>query len=168
MSYELEGTLKEVFETRTFGKGFTKREFVVTTSRGPDDRYPQHIKMCVVKDKVSLLDRFRLGQRLRVQFDLRGNESNGRYFNEIQAWRVDAFEEGEDTAPPLDERPAIGSRKARAPRFEPEPDFNEEEDFRRGGGGKRFSGKRRGPRGYEGDDDYDPRGFRGGDDDVPF
>lgn len=94
MAYELEGTLKEVFETRTFGKGFTKREFVVTVSRGPDDRYPQHIKLSVVKDKVTLLDRFKAGQRVKVTFDLRGNESNGRYFTDLQAWKVDAAEGG--------------------------------------------------------------------------
>jgi single-strand DNA-binding protein len=94
MSYELEGTLKEIFETKTFGKGFTKREFVVTTSKGPDDRYPQHIKMTLIKDKVSLLDRYRPGQRLKVTFDLRGSESNGRYYTDLQAWKLDASEGG--------------------------------------------------------------------------
>ncbi len=94
MAYELEGTLKEIFETRTFGKGFTKREFVVTVTRGPDDRYPQHIKLSLVKDKVTLLDRFKTGQRVKVAFDLRGNESNGRYFTDLQAWKIDASEGG--------------------------------------------------------------------------
>jgi hypothetical protein len=94
MSYELEGALKEVFETKTFGKGFTKREFVVTTSKGPDDRYPQHIKLTLIKDKVTLLDRFRPGQRLKVTFDLRGSESNGRYYTDLQAWKLENAEGG--------------------------------------------------------------------------
>jgi len=92
MSYELEGTLKEVFEIKTFGKGFTKREFVLTSSKGPDDRYPQHIKLTLIKDKVTLLDRFKPGQRLKVTFDIRGNESNGRYYVDLQAWKMEAGE----------------------------------------------------------------------------
>lgn len=94
MAYELEGTIKEIFETKTFGKGFTKREFVVTTSRGPEDRYPQHIKLSLIKDKVGLIDRFQVGQRIKVTFDLRGSESNGRYFTDLQAWKVEGAEGG--------------------------------------------------------------------------
>ncbi|MGI8605315.1 MAG: DUF3127 domain-containing protein [Verrucomicrobiales bacterium] len=108
MAYELEGTLKEVFEPRTFGKGFTKREFVVTTSKGPDDRYPQHIKLTVVKDKCSLLDRFKAGQRVKISFDLRGSEYNGKYFTELQAWKIDtagAAKAGNERAAQDDEPP---------------------------------------------------------------
>jgi hypothetical protein len=89
MAYELEGTLKEVFAARTFGKGFTKREFIITTSKGPEDRYPQHIKLSFVKDRCSLLDRYKPGQRVKVSFELRGSEYNGKYFTELQAWRIE-------------------------------------------------------------------------------
>jgi single-strand DNA-binding protein len=89
MAYELEGSIKEVYETKTFAKGFTKREFVVTTSTGPEDRYPQHVKLGVVKDKCSLLDRFRAGQKVKVSFDIRGSEYQGKYFTDLQAWRVE-------------------------------------------------------------------------------
>ena len=37
MAFEVEGTLKVIMDTQTFGSGFTKREFVVTVG---DDRYP--------------------------------------------------------------------------------------------------------------------------------
>lgn len=91
--------MKEIFDTKTFGKGFTKREFVVTVSRGPEDRYPQHIKLSLVKDKVGLIDRFSVGQRVKVTFDLRGNESNGRYFTDLQAWKIDGAEGAGGRAP---------------------------------------------------------------------
>ena len=40
-TFDMEGKLKAVFETQSFGdKGFTKREFVVTMK---DDMYPQVI-----------------------------------------------------------------------------------------------------------------------------
>ena len=50
-AFELEGTLKEVMETKTFPSGFTKREFVVTED---DDRYPQDIKLSMVKGNCEL------------------------------------------------------------------------------------------------------------------
>ncbi|MFN5961465.1 MAG: DUF3127 domain-containing protein [Verrucomicrobiota bacterium] len=85
MAFELEGTLKVVMETQTFGSGFVKREFVVTIG---EDRYPQDIKLEFVKDKVSLLDRYKPGQKVKVGFDLRGGEHNGRYYVNLQAWRI--------------------------------------------------------------------------------
>lgn len=72
-------------DTQTFGSGFTKREFVVTVG---DDRYPQDIKMEFVKDKTAVLDKFRPGARVKVGFDLRGGEHNGRYYVNLQAWRM--------------------------------------------------------------------------------
>lgn len=120
MAYELEGNLKEVFETKTFGKGFTKREFVVTVSRGPEDRYPQHIKLSLIKDKVGLIDRFNTGQRVKVTFDLRGSESNGRYFTDLQAWKIDAAEGGVASS-------GGGRRPTEAPADEPE--FEEDAPF---------------------------------------
>jgi hypothetical protein len=104
MAYELEGTLKEIFETRAVGaKGFTKREFVVTVSRGADDRYPQHVKLTLVKDKCSLLDKFQRGQRVKVHFDLRGSEYQGKYYTDLQAWKIDVS--GGTTSEPPDDFP---------------------------------------------------------------
>lgn len=117
MAYELEGALKEVFETKTFGKGFTKREFVVTVSRGAEDRFPQHIKLSLVKDKVGLIDRFNVGQKVKVTFDLRGNESNGRYFTDLQAWKIEGGDGGGGGAP------------APAEAREDEPEFEEDAPF---------------------------------------
>ena len=88
MSYDLEGTVKEIHETKTFGSGFTKREFIVTVVRGPEDKYPQHIKLSVVKDKCAVLDKFKPGQAVKVSFDLRGSEYQGRYYTDLQAWKI--------------------------------------------------------------------------------
>lgn len=89
MSYILEGTVKFVDDTKTFGTNFTKREIVVTGSKGPDDKYPQHIKFTLIKDKVHLADSLQSGQRVKVHFDIRGNEHNGRYYVDLQAWKIE-------------------------------------------------------------------------------
>ena len=149
MSYELEGTLKEVFETKTFGKGFTKREFVITSSKGPDDRYPQHIKLTLIKEKVSLVDRFKPGQRLKITFDVRGNESNGRYYVDLQAWKIEAGDGSGGSA-------AMGGGGGGGESYD--------DDGPSGGRG----GSKRPPR-REYDDDDDSRDFGGGrQDGMPF
>jgi hypothetical protein len=85
------GTVKVVMDEVTFPSGFNKREFVVTTE---DDRYPQDIKFETVKDKTALLNDLKEGQRIKVTFDLRGNEHNGRYYTNLSAWRVEPAGEG--------------------------------------------------------------------------
>ncbi len=85
MSYELTGKIKLINDVQTFGSGFTKREFVVTVE---DGKYPQDISLECVKDKIKLLDEFKADQDVTVNFDIRGREYNGRYFNNLQAWRI--------------------------------------------------------------------------------
>ena len=106
MGYEIEGTLKVIMDIMTFGSGFTKREFVITSG---DDRYPQDIKMEFVKDKVALLERFRPGQRVKVGFEIRGNENNGKYYVSLSAWRIapsDGSEGGSSGGEAAPDRPA--------------------------------------------------------------
>ncbi|HET6243494.1 MAG: DUF3127 domain-containing protein [Bacteroidetes bacterium] len=85
---ELTGKVKLVSDVQTFDSGFTKREFVVTTN----EQYPQDIKLEVIKDKCSLLDRVTPGSEVKVAFNLRGNEFNGKYFVNLQAWKIDAVD----------------------------------------------------------------------------
>lgn len=84
---EVEGSIKEIFELQTFGSGFTKREFVVTTK----EQYPQDIKLELIKDRCDLIDAYKKGDNVKVQFNLRGNEYNGKYFVNLQAWRIETL-----------------------------------------------------------------------------
>jgi len=87
-SYELNGQIKVINETQTFDSGFQKRELVVTTEGDTD--YPQDVKLEVIKDKCALLDQFREGQNVTVKFNLRGNEYKGKYYVNLQAWRIES------------------------------------------------------------------------------
>ncbi|MBC8009354.1 MAG: DUF3127 domain-containing protein, partial [Burkholderiales bacterium] len=69
--FEINGTIKKIFEEQTFGSGFNKREFVLTIESG---RFPQDIKFECVKDKVGLVSDLKPGQAVKVSFDLRGRE----------------------------------------------------------------------------------------------
>lgn len=87
MAYDLTGTVKLIQDEQTFGSGFKKREMVVTVE---DGKYPQEINLEFVQDKVSLLDALQVGQKVTVTFDIRGREYNGRYFNNLQGWKIEA------------------------------------------------------------------------------
>ena len=105
MAYELTGKIKLLQEPRTFDSGFTKREMVVIVD---DGRYPQEINLEFVQDKVGLLDKLQPGQTVTVSFDIRGREYNGRYFNNLQGWKVVTEDDAPagDVAPPQDVPPA--------------------------------------------------------------
>lgn len=83
--YEATGKIKVIYDTQTFPSGFSKREFVVTTA---DSKYPQDLKFEVVKDKCSILDNYKEGSDVVVNFDVRGNEYNGKYYVNLSCWKL--------------------------------------------------------------------------------
>ena len=113
--YEATGKIKLINDTQTFPSGFSKREFVVTTAH---DKYPQDIKFEVVKDKCSMLDGYKVGQDVSVNFDVRGNEYNGKYYVNLACWKMSASgggggggDEYNQEAPPAAEPSAADLRK---------------------------------------------------------
>jgi hypothetical protein len=90
------GKVKAVFDTQTFGSGFTKREFVITTA----EQYPQDVKFELVKDKTGAIDAYKVGQSVTVHFNVRGNEHQGKYYVSLQAWKLEA---GQAVAAPVAE-----------------------------------------------------------------
>jgi hypothetical protein len=106
MAYDLTGKVKLIQEPQTFASGFTKREVVVTVE---DGKYPQDINLEFLQDKVSLLDTVAEGQEIKVFFDIRGREYNGRYFNNLVGWKIEGGEGSAVPAPAAaaDDRPPI-------------------------------------------------------------
>ena len=87
MAFEVEGKLHRVFQTEQKSDKFSAREFVLEV---PDGNYPQLIKFQAVQDRCGILDNFKEGDQVRVSFDLRGREWNGKYLTNLNAWRMDA------------------------------------------------------------------------------
>lgn len=118
---EVQGRVKMIGETQTFGNnGFRKREIVVTT----DEQYPQHIMVEFVQDKTELLNNFQVGQQVKININLRGREwvnpqGETKYFNSIQGWRIEALqpETAAGNVPPVPPADA----------FEPAGDLKEDE-----------------------------------------
>ncbi|MEN8789688.1 MAG: DUF3127 domain-containing protein [Flavobacteriaceae bacterium] len=117
---EIQGTIKFIDETKTYGNnGFRKRELVLTT----EEQYPQHLMVEFVQDKTDLLQNFSVGQKVKVSINLRGREwispqGETKYFNSIQGWRVEALEQSEGS-----EAPPVPPMEA----FEPAEELKEED-----------------------------------------
>ena len=90
---EITGKVKLIGDTETFGsKGFRKRELVITTK----EQYPQHILIEFVQDKTELLDKYELGETLKVSINIRGREwvnpqGETKYFNSLQGWKIESI-----------------------------------------------------------------------------
>ena len=65
--------------------GFTKRLLVVESS----EQYPQKLAIDFVKDKTSVLDNYKVGDEVKVFVNLRGTEYNGKYFVNLQGWKIE-------------------------------------------------------------------------------
>lgn len=91
MPYEAEGKLIKIYDTENKSGKFSVREFVIEV---PDGNYPQYVKFQAVQDRCNILDNFREGEKIKVSFDLRGREWQGKYFTSLNAWRIERAEGG--------------------------------------------------------------------------
>ena len=83
----ISGTIKIIGNTNTFGaSGFRKREFIVTT---PGD-YPQDVKLEFYQNDCAKLDAFSVGDEVTASFNIKGNEYKGKYYVNLQAWKIQA------------------------------------------------------------------------------
>ena len=95
MSMELVGKVKLIRDEQTFASGFTKREFVITT----EEKYPQDISFELLKENGSLITSYRPGDRIKVFFDIRGREYQGKYYNSLVSWKIEG-QGGDNSQPP--------------------------------------------------------------------
>jgi len=114
---EVQGKIKVIGETQTFGSnGFRKREVVVTTA----EQYPQSIMVEFVQDKTDLLNNFAIGQDVKISINLRGREWTNpqgevKYFNSIQGWRIETLAAAASGGAEMPPMPPVDTESA----FEP-------------------------------------------------
>ena len=87
----IKGVIKLIKPINVISDKFSVREFVITTQ----DKYPQHIIFQTVNDKMDIIAPYGEGQEVEVSYNVRGREYNGKYYNTLDAYKV----QGEVTAP---------------------------------------------------------------------
>lgn len=91
---EIQGRIKTIFATETVGQnGFQKRDVVITT----DGQYPQDIIIQFQQDNCAVLDRFQVGQIVKIHFNLQGREWTNpkgevKYFNTVVGWKIEVVQ----------------------------------------------------------------------------
>ena len=92
-SYEASGSIVHIGATQQIKETFTKRAFVIEIG---DGNYPQQCQFEVTKDNCKRLDDFKVGDAIRVLFNLRGRgydkkDGSGRaWFTSLEAWRIES------------------------------------------------------------------------------
>ena len=91
---EIQGQIKVIFATETVGQnGFQKRDLVITT----DGQYPQDIIIQFAQGNCTVLDRFQVGQMVKIHFNLQGREWTSpqgevKYFNTVVGWKIEVVQ----------------------------------------------------------------------------
>lgn len=80
MPYFVDAIIKQIGEVQEFGN-FKKREFVVKT----EEQSPEIIKFEFINEQVDVLDRFVLNEVVTIAFVIKGNEYQGKFYNNLRA-----------------------------------------------------------------------------------
>jgi hypothetical protein len=108
---ELQGQIILIGETETFGaKGFKKRQLVIKT----DAQYPQTIPVDFTQDKCSILDSYSIGQFVNVSINVQGSEWKGKYYVNLQAWKIDKGEKEKSSSSFMPDRQEVDNMMQRA------------------------------------------------------
>lgn len=88
---DITGILKVKGDTQQVSEKFKKRDIVLTES---SSQYPQHILFQLTQDKVDLIDKYKIGDEIKVHYNIQGREWTSpqgevKYFNTLVAWRIE-------------------------------------------------------------------------------
>jgi len=94
MKFEIVGTLYAKFDEVRKTESFRTREFVIETSEENNGKtYLSYIKFQSTQDRVSIVDKFKTGDKVKVYFNIRGTkyEKDGKinYFTNLDVWRME-------------------------------------------------------------------------------
>lgn len=91
MALELEGRIirKLNVQTGVSARGnWSKQEFIVEYQEGS---FPTQACFNVWgEDKVKDMERFQIGDQVKVSFNINSREYNGRWYTDLRAWRIEA------------------------------------------------------------------------------
>lgn len=132
MALELEGTIRQKLgvQSGTSARGpWAKQEFVVDF---PDGNFTS--QACFTawgQDKVQELDKYQVGDRVKVSFNLKSREFNGRWYNDLQIWRIAPVGETQPAAPAYAQpaAPAPAGNQAPAPTLDDMPADTSDDDM---------------------------------------
>lgn len=76
--------------TSKSNKPWQSLTFVIETE---DSQYHELIACVLFGDKVTYIDKFKVGEMITVKFSIKSREFNGRYFTSVSAYSVSPYQE---------------------------------------------------------------------------
>lgn len=90
MAMELEGKIvrKLAVQSGTSARGaWSKQEFILEYQEG---NFPSQVCMNVWgEDKVKDLDKYQIGDKVKISFNLSSREYKERWYTDVRAWRIE-------------------------------------------------------------------------------
>lgn len=104
MSFEITGKLVAINDTQHVSDRFKKREFVLELAEEINGNvYTNYAKMQLVQNKCEIIDNFKIGDSVKVNFNIKGNkwerDGNVNYITNLDAWRVENAQQAGASAP---------------------------------------------------------------------
>ncbi|MBO4500473.1 MAG: DUF3127 domain-containing protein [Bacteroidaceae bacterium] len=105
---ELTGKIIQVLEPRSgvskgSGNSWKVQEYVLETQ----ENYPHRMMFSIFGEDKIQQAAIKAGDDVTVSFDINCREFNGRWYNDIRAWRVDHVQGGAPVPPASDESSAV-------------------------------------------------------------
>lgn len=119
MSLEITGKLHKKFDTEQKSEKFQSREFVLEIGEG---ERAQLVKFQLVQLRCDTIEPYNEGDEIKVHFDLRGREWNGKYLTNLNAWQIQPSAQQEQNNIPIKNeqgRPVIQEREKNMPIMPP-------------------------------------------------
>ncbi len=99
MALDINGRIIQIMPTTTgtskAGKEWVKQEFVIETQ----ETYPKKICIGVMGDKTQELKKFTTGNEVKVSLNLESREYNGKWYTNVNAWKIEPAGNGAQNAP---------------------------------------------------------------------
>ena len=129
MALELEGKIirKLNVQSGVSARGnWSKQEFIIEYQEG---NFPSQACFNVWgEDKVKDLERFQIGDSVKVSFNISSREYNGRWYTDLRAWRLDSAGEAASAAAPA-QAPAQPAAQTQAPQAADSQDSQDDDDL---------------------------------------
>ena len=106
MSLQVKGKIQQILKPGSgvsrAGNEWKKQEFIIETS----DQFSRKICFTLFNDKNSLLENVIPGDEVEVSFNIESREFNGKWYHNINAWKIDKVLTGDQLPePPPEYRP---------------------------------------------------------------
>lgn len=116
----IKGVIAVIGNTQQVTDTFKKREFVIVSQSG---QYENNAAFQFTQDRCALGDALAEGQEVEVFYNIRSKEHNGRWFTNLDAWKVEVLASTQTAPAPVAQAPTM-----QVPVMTTQPTAEEEED----------------------------------------